>query len=145
MALEKQPLFQHIVVRCICTLLDANPHFNFRESLLDATVRNISSTNEAIRSSCNYAVGHSSLYPPAQFFLFFFYGISLERAWNEFYKSHLNFRLKISHQKWELCCHLGHKGKVQRNWVLGSLKCWPVLCCSSPNKSCPWFSDHFIL
>ncbi|XP_061350345.1 nucleolar complex-associated protein 3-like, partial [Gastrolobium bilobum] len=48
-ALEKQSLFQHLAVRCICTLLDANPHFNFRESLLDATVRNISSANEAIR------------------------------------------------------------------------------------------------
>ncbi|KAK7312551.1 hypothetical protein VNO77_36490 [Canavalia gladiata] len=51
-ALEKKPLFQHVAVRCICSLLDANPHFNFRESLLDATVRNISSTNEAIRKLC---------------------------------------------------------------------------------------------
>ncbi|KAK7257069.1 hypothetical protein RIF29_30772 [Crotalaria pallida] len=52
MALEKKPLFQHVAVRCICALLDANPHFNFRESLLDATVRNISSINEAIRKVC---------------------------------------------------------------------------------------------
>ncbi|CAJ1979347.1 unnamed protein product [Sphenostylis stenocarpa] len=51
-ALEKKPLFQHVAVRCICSLLDANPHFNFRESLLDATVRNISSTNDAIRKVC---------------------------------------------------------------------------------------------
>ncbi|KAE9620820.1 hypothetical protein Lal_00019209 [Lupinus albus] len=52
MILEKKPLFQHVVVRCICSLLDANPHFNFRESLLDSTVRNINSTNEAIRKLC---------------------------------------------------------------------------------------------
>lgn len=51
-ALEKKPLFQLVAVRCICSLLEANPHFNFRESLLDATVRNISSTNEAIRKLC---------------------------------------------------------------------------------------------
>ncbi|XP_047171543.1 nucleolar complex-associated protein 3 [Vigna umbellata] len=51
-ALEKKPLFQHVAVRCICSLLDANPHFNFRESLLDATVRNIGSTDEAIRKVC---------------------------------------------------------------------------------------------
>ncbi|XP_027345895.1 nucleolar complex protein 3 homolog isoform X1 [Abrus precatorius] len=51
-ALEKKPLFQLVAVRCICSLLDANPHFNFWESLLDATVRNISSTNEAIRKVC---------------------------------------------------------------------------------------------
>ncbi|KAL2328637.1 hypothetical protein Fmac_022064 [Flemingia macrophylla] len=50
--LEKKPLFQLVAVRCICSLLEANPHFNFRESLLDATVRNISSTNEAIRKVC---------------------------------------------------------------------------------------------
>ncbi|XP_019413663.1 PREDICTED: nucleolar complex protein 3 homolog isoform X2 [Lupinus angustifolius] len=52
MILEKKPLFQHVSVRCICSLLDANPHFNFRESLLDATVRNLNSTDEAIRKPC---------------------------------------------------------------------------------------------
>ncbi|KAK7262342.1 hypothetical protein RJT34_29910 [Clitoria ternatea] len=50
--LEKKPSFQLVAVRCICSLLDAHPHFNFRESLLDATVRNICSTNEAIRKIC---------------------------------------------------------------------------------------------
>jgi len=59
-ALEKKPLFQHVAVRCICSLLDANPHFNFRESLLEATIRNISSTDEAIRFYCIFAVDHSS-------------------------------------------------------------------------------------
>ncbi|CAL0303697.1 unnamed protein product [Lupinus luteus] len=52
MILEKKPLFQLVAVRCICSLLDANPHFNFRESLLDATVRNLNSSNEAIRKLC---------------------------------------------------------------------------------------------
>ncbi|MED6107797.1 hypothetical protein PIB30_017499 [Stylosanthes scabra] len=52
MYLEKKPLFQLVAVRCICTLLDAHPHFNFKENLLDATIRNISSTNEAIRKLC---------------------------------------------------------------------------------------------
>ncbi|KAK6645765.1 hypothetical protein PHAVU_L001640 [Phaseolus vulgaris] len=61
MALENKPLFQHVAVRCICSLLDANPHFNYRESLLDATVRNISSTNDAIRFWCIFSVHHFSL------------------------------------------------------------------------------------
>ncbi|KAI9116384.1 hypothetical protein K1719_012551 [Acacia pycnantha] len=50
--LEHQPLFQHVAVRCICTLLDANPHFNFRQILLGTVVSNISSTNDAIRKLC---------------------------------------------------------------------------------------------
>ncbi|KAF7824419.1 nucleolar complex protein 3-like protein [Senna tora] len=48
-ALENQPFFQHVAVRCICTLLEANPHFNFRDSLLGAVVRNINSTKDDIR------------------------------------------------------------------------------------------------
>ncbi|CAL5192380.1 unnamed protein product [Lathyrus oleraceus] len=51
-ALEKQPLFQLVAVRCICSLLESNPHFNFRETLLNAAVRNISSCNDAIRQLC---------------------------------------------------------------------------------------------
>ncbi|XP_028788879.1 nucleolar complex protein 3 homolog [Neltuma alba] len=50
--LEHEPLFQHVAVRCICALLDANPHFNFREILLATVVRNISSTSDAIRKLC---------------------------------------------------------------------------------------------
>lgn len=49
LALEKQPMFHHVVVRCICTLLDAVPHFNFRESLLVAAVRNIGSSDDVVR------------------------------------------------------------------------------------------------
>ncbi|MBA0843733.1 hypothetical protein Goarm_000893, partial [Gossypium armourianum] len=48
LALEKQPRFHHVVVRCICTLLDAVPHFNFRESLLVAVVRNIGSSDDVV-------------------------------------------------------------------------------------------------
>ncbi|XVE63201.1 hypothetical protein DITRI_Ditri07aG0000600 [Diplodiscus trichospermus] len=52
LALEKQPIFHHVVVRCLCTLLDAVPHFNFRESLLGAVVRNIGSTDDVVRRLC---------------------------------------------------------------------------------------------
>ncbi|MFQ6650320.1 hypothetical protein Gotur_022318 [Gossypium turneri] len=52
LALEKQPRFHHVVVRCICTLLDAVPHFNFRESLLVAVVRNIGSSDDVVRRIC---------------------------------------------------------------------------------------------
>ncbi|KAH1032314.1 hypothetical protein J1N35_044488 [Gossypium stocksii] len=52
LALEKQPRFHHVVVRCICTLLDAVPHFNFRESLLEAVVRNIGSSDDVVRRIC---------------------------------------------------------------------------------------------
>ncbi|GKV29310.1 hypothetical protein SLEP1_g38247 [Rubroshorea leprosula] len=51
-ALEKQSIFHHVAVRCICTLLDAIPHFNFRENLLDAVVRNIGSSDDVIRRLC---------------------------------------------------------------------------------------------
>ncbi|KAJ7982034.1 Nucleolar complex protein 3 like [Quillaja saponaria] len=51
-ALAKHPSFQHVAVRCICNLLDANPHFNFRESLLGVVVSNISSTNDVTRKLC---------------------------------------------------------------------------------------------
>ncbi|KAF8037855.1 hypothetical protein BT93_B0637 [Corymbia citriodora subsp. variegata] len=52
MALEKVSLYQHAVVRCISTLLDAVPHFNYRESLVEVVVRNISSSDEVIRKLC---------------------------------------------------------------------------------------------
>ncbi|XP_048132360.1 nucleolar complex-associated protein 3-like isoform X2 [Rhodamnia argentea] len=52
MVLEKVSLYQHAVVRCICTLLDVVPHFNYRESLVEVVVRNISSSDEVIRKLC---------------------------------------------------------------------------------------------
>ncbi|KAK3042631.1 hypothetical protein RJ639_000883 [Escallonia herrerae] len=51
-ALEQQAVFQHVTFRCICTLLEAVPHFNFRESLLAAVIKNISSPDDVIRKLC---------------------------------------------------------------------------------------------
>ncbi|XP_021820779.1 nucleolar complex protein 3 homolog isoform X1 [Prunus avium] len=51
-ALEKQSSFQHVAFRCICTLLDAAPHFNYRESLLGVVIRNIGSPDDVIRKLC---------------------------------------------------------------------------------------------
>lgn len=52
--LVKEPSFQHVAIRCICTMLDAVPHFNFRESLLGVVVRNISSADDVVRFCCFY-------------------------------------------------------------------------------------------
>ncbi|KAF5728194.1 Nucleolar complex protein 3 isoform 1 [Tripterygium wilfordii] len=54
--LEKKSVFRQVAVRCICTLLDAAPHFNFRESLLGAVVRNISSSDNVIRKLCSSTI-----------------------------------------------------------------------------------------
>ncbi|KAF3438255.1 hypothetical protein FNV43_RR21016 [Rhamnella rubrinervis] len=51
-ALENQTSFQQVAIRCICTLLDAASHFNFRESLIGIVVRNISSPDDVIRRLC---------------------------------------------------------------------------------------------
>lgn len=51
-ALEKKPSFHNVAVRCICTLLNAVPHFNFRESLLGVVVRNIGSSSDVVRKLC---------------------------------------------------------------------------------------------
>ncbi|KAK8545849.1 hypothetical protein V6N13_067111 [Hibiscus sabdariffa] len=56
LALEKQPIFHHVVVRCVCTLVDAVPHFNYRESLLVAVVRNIGSSDDVVRRLCCSAI-----------------------------------------------------------------------------------------
>lgn len=50
MILEKESKFQHVAVRCICTLLEAVPHFNFLENLLGAVVENIGSPDDVVRS-----------------------------------------------------------------------------------------------
>ncbi|KAE8009055.1 hypothetical protein FH972_005512 [Carpinus fangiana] len=51
-ALEKKPSLHNVFVRCICTLLDAVPHFNFRESLLGVVVRNLGSSDDVVRKHC---------------------------------------------------------------------------------------------
>lgn len=52
MSLEKISGFKRVAIRCICTLLEANPRFNFRESLLGTVIKNISSTDDVIRKLC---------------------------------------------------------------------------------------------
>lgn len=52
LALEKQEKFHHVAVRCISNLLDAVPHFNFRQSLLGAVVRNLGSSDDVTRTLC---------------------------------------------------------------------------------------------
>ncbi|PKU71463.1 nucleolar complex protein 3 homolog [Dendrobium catenatum] len=52
MAFEKDLSFHCIAVRCMCILLDAVPHFNFRENLVAAVVRNISSSDDVVRKLC---------------------------------------------------------------------------------------------
>lgn len=52
MALEKVSSFKRVAIRCICTLLEANPRFNFRESLVGVVINNISSTDDVIRKLC---------------------------------------------------------------------------------------------
>ncbi|KAF0892020.1 hypothetical protein E2562_012493, partial [Oryza meyeriana var. granulata] len=51
-SLEKQPNFYTVAVRCMCTLLDTAPHFNFRESILASVVKNLSSPDDAVRKMC---------------------------------------------------------------------------------------------
>nr|GMC52534.1 nucleolar complex protein 3 homolog [Ipomoea batatas] len=51
-ALEKHAVYKLVAMRCICTLLEAVPHFNFRENLVTAVVRNISSQDDIVRKLC---------------------------------------------------------------------------------------------
>ncbi|KAG2324475.1 hypothetical protein Bca52824_007203 [Brassica carinata] len=48
-AFEKQSvLYNQVATRCICTLLDAEPHFSYRDNLLSSDVRNIISPDEVV-------------------------------------------------------------------------------------------------
>ncbi|KAL5977039.1 hypothetical protein ACLOJK_021377 [Asimina triloba] len=51
-ALQKQPSFKHVIVRCMCNLLDAVPHFNFRDNLLANVTQNIGSADDVVRKLC---------------------------------------------------------------------------------------------
>ncbi|RAL40660.1 hypothetical protein DM860_006730 [Cuscuta australis] len=55
-ALEKNNACRRVAMRCICMLLEAVPHFNFRDSLVAAVVRNISSQDDIVRKLCCGAV-----------------------------------------------------------------------------------------
>ncbi|KAK9056872.1 hypothetical protein SSX86_024236 [Deinandra increscens subsp. villosa] len=52
MSLEKVFSFKRVAIRCICTLLEANPRFNFRDSLLKAVIKDISSPDDVTRKLC---------------------------------------------------------------------------------------------
>ncbi|KAL8106123.1 hypothetical protein AgCh_029792 [Apium graveolens] len=54
--LEGKPSFQRVAIRCICNLLEAVPHFNFRERLLAVVVKNISSADDVVRKLCCAAI-----------------------------------------------------------------------------------------
>ncbi|KAG6405162.1 hypothetical protein SASPL_132748 [Salvia splendens] len=55
-ALQQQTAYQLVATRCLCTLVAAVPHFNYRESLLAAVVKDISSQDDVIRKLCCSAV-----------------------------------------------------------------------------------------
>ncbi|KAL1205656.1 Nucleolar complex-associated protein 3 [Cardamine amara subsp. amara] len=55
--LEKLPVYNQVATRCICTLLEAVPHFNYRDNLLISIVRNISSPDEVVRRLCCSTIG----------------------------------------------------------------------------------------
>lgn len=56
LTLQQNSGFHRVVVRCLCTLLDAHPHFNFREKLLPAVVRNLNSSDEVTRKLCSATI-----------------------------------------------------------------------------------------
>ncbi|KAK8943652.1 hypothetical protein KSP40_PGU007690 [Platanthera guangdongensis] len=51
-ALEEDPSFHSVAVRCMCILLDSVPHFNFRENLVAVVVRNLNSSDDVVRKLC---------------------------------------------------------------------------------------------
>ncbi|KAJ3698354.1 hypothetical protein LUZ61_002059 [Rhynchospora tenuis] len=54
--LQNEAVFKQVAVRCMCTLLEAAPHFNDRKKLLDYIVWNVSSSDDAIRKMCCEAI-----------------------------------------------------------------------------------------
>ncbi|XP_074569211.1 nucleolar complex-associated protein 3 [Curcuma longa] len=51
-AMEKQPSLRQVAVRCLASLLDAVPHFNYRENILVSVIKNLSSPDDTIRKLC---------------------------------------------------------------------------------------------
>ncbi|KAL9227072.1 hypothetical protein vseg_002809 [Gypsophila vaccaria] len=51
-SLLEVPEFHRIAVRCLCTLLDTHPHFNYRGSLLQPVVKHLSSSDDVVRRRC---------------------------------------------------------------------------------------------
>ncbi|KAH9603623.1 hypothetical protein KSS87_006508 [Heliosperma pusillum] len=46
------PEFHRVAVRCLCTLLDAHPHFNYREYLMQPVVEYLNSSDDVVRKRC---------------------------------------------------------------------------------------------
>lgn len=54
--LQQLPEFNRVAVRCLCILLDAHPHFNFRENLIPAVVKGLASTDDVVRKLCSTTI-----------------------------------------------------------------------------------------
>lgn len=48
-SLQPLPEYNRVAVRCLCTLLDAHPHFNFRENVIPAVVKSLASADDVVR------------------------------------------------------------------------------------------------
>ncbi|CAM8992703.1 unnamed protein product [Rhodiola kirilowii] len=55
-SLEQELPFQHVVIRCLCSLLEAVPHFNFRGILIKAVVEKMGSADDVVRKLCCAAI-----------------------------------------------------------------------------------------
>ncbi|KAK9699416.1 hypothetical protein RND81_08G172000 [Saponaria officinalis] len=51
-SLLEVPEFHRVAVRCLCTLLDTHPHFNYRGSLVQPVVKYLSSSDDVVRRRC---------------------------------------------------------------------------------------------
>ncbi|KAL2897207.1 Nucleolar complex protein 3-like protein [Bienertia sinuspersici] len=56
LTLQPLPEFNRVVIRCLCTLLDAHPHFNFRENLIPAVVNGLASMDDVVRKLCSATI-----------------------------------------------------------------------------------------
>lgn len=60
--LQHRPEFSRVAVHCLCTLLEAHPHFNFRENLIPAVVKNLASDDDVVRSVVLYELRRFCLF-----------------------------------------------------------------------------------
>ncbi|XP_057516509.1 nucleolar complex-associated protein 3 isoform X2 [Amaranthus tricolor] len=54
--LQHRPEFSRVAIHCLCTLLEAHPHFNFRENLIPAVVKNLASDDDVVRKLCSTTI-----------------------------------------------------------------------------------------
>ncbi|XP_021774492.1 nucleolar complex protein 3 homolog [Chenopodium quinoa] len=54
--LQPLPEFNRVAVRCLCTLLDAHPHFNFRQNIIPAVVKCLASADDVVRKFCSTTI-----------------------------------------------------------------------------------------